>query len=99
MGTGHTLFFQLGYLMQNMPARQHKRPFQPNIAIQYSGYERLNAPMVTYDIGVNYYLKGHANKLSLGLQNRPVYFENASGELKVAQRKNMLVLQYQIMMD
>lgn len=99
MGTGNTVFFQLGYLMKKMKSQNHQPQLQPNIAIQYSDYERLNEPMVTYDLGINYYLKGHANKLSLGLQNRPVYLADSNGLLNVSERKNMVVLQYQIVIN
>ncbi|MBL4745934.1 MAG: porin [Flavobacteriaceae bacterium] len=92
MGTGNTLFFQLGYLM---PKAKDQGQLQPNIAVQYSTFEGLDAPMLVYDIGVNYFIKGHANKLTLGYQNRPV-FQEINQELKVATRKGMLVLQYQI---
>ena len=51
--------------------------------------------MIVYDLGVNYFIKGHSNKLSLGYQNRPV-FQYSNNQLKVDERKGMLVLQYQI---
>ena len=96
MGTGSTVFFQLGYLMKQLNGARNSPQLQPNLAIQYSVFDRLNEPMVTYDLGVNLYLKGHFNKLTLGLQNRPVYQELVDGALNVTERKNMLVLQYQI---
>ena len=92
MGTGNTTFFQLGYLLA-----KGKKNFQlqPNIAIQYSDFDALDDAMVVYDLGVNCFFKGHSNKLSLGYQNRPVY-QNINNQLKVDERKGMLVLQYQI---
>ena len=96
MGTGSTVFFQLGYLMQRLKGEQSSPQLQPNLAIQYSDFDRLNESMITYDLGVNLYLNGHLNKLTLGLQNRPVYQQAVNGDLKVSERKNMLVLQYQI---
>ncbi|MGJ8744829.1 porin [Polaribacter sp.] len=92
MGTGNTVFFQLGYAL----SKQKKRyQLQPNIAIQYSDFDALQDKMVVYDVGINCFFKGHSNKLSLGYQSRPV-FQNINNQLKVDQRKGMLVLQYQI---
>jgi len=96
MGTGGTVFFQFGYLMEKMKTKYYRPQFQPNIAIQFSDYEKLDEPVITYDVGINLYLKGHANKLTLGWQNRPVFQENANESFKVDERKNMMVLQYQI---
>ncbi len=96
MGTGNTIFFQLGFLMKRKQGEIYTTQLQPNVAIQYSTFERLNDPMITYDLGVNYYLKGHNNKLTLGLQNRPVFNEEVNGDVSVSDRRNMIVLQYQI---
>lgn len=94
MGTGETVFFQLGYLLPKFKKSSHR--IQPNIAVQYSDFEALDDPMVTYDLGVNYYLKGHSNKLTLGYQDRPIFNENDLGEIKKTSRRGMLILQYQI---
>ena len=90
MGTGNTVFFQLGYLLA-----KNNSQLQPNIAIQYSDFEGLDDVMIVYDLGINCYFKGHSNKLSLGYQNRPVY-QNLNNQLKFDERKGMFVLQYQI---
>ena len=92
IGTGNTTFFQLGYLLA-----KGKKSFQlqPNIAVQYSDFDALEDAMVVYDLGINCFFNGHSNKLSLGYQNRPVY-QNINNQLKVDERKGMLVLQYQI---
>lgn len=92
MGTGNTLFFQFGYLLS---ISKKKYQLQPNIAIQYSDFEALDDKMVVYDLGINCYFNGHDNKLSLGYQNRPV-FKNINNQLKVDERKGMIILQYQI---
>lgn len=92
MGTGNTLFFQFGYLL---PKTKSTTRFQPNIAIQYSDFDALDDKMIVYDLGINAFIKGHDNKLSLGYQNRPI-FKNVNNQLKVDERKGMIVLQYQI---
>ncbi len=94
MGTGETVFFQLGYLLPKFKKNTHR--IQPNIAVQYSDFEVLDDPMVTYDLGINYYIKGHDNKLTLGYQDRPIFNENDLGEIKKTSRRGMVVLQYQI---
>jgi hypothetical protein len=50
--------------------------------------------MVVFDLGVNLFL-GHANKLTLNYQNRPVYQANTIGELKSMIEKRKVV-QYQL---
>ena len=90
MGTGNTLFFQLGYLL---PKAKNNSQLQPNIAIQYSDFDGLDDKMVVYDLGINCYFKGHSNKLSIGYQNRPIYDKIAK---TVSERKGMFVMQYQI---
>ncbi len=95
MGTGETVFFQFGYLLPKFKKSPHR--VQPNIAIQYSNFDALDDPMVTYDLGVNYYLNGqHTNKLTLGYQDRPIFNENELGEIRKTTRRGMLILQYQI---
>ncbi|APD07711.1 hypothetical protein UJ101_02210 [Flavobacteriaceae bacterium UJ101] len=94
MGTGETIFFQLGYLLPKFKKSTHR--VQPNIAVQYSDFDALDDPMVTYDLGINYYLKGHSNKLTLGYQDRPIFNENELGKIKKTSRRGMLILQYQI---
>jgi hypothetical protein len=98
MGTGNTVFFQLGYLLsKNFLGKEASQTrFQPNIAVQYSDFEGLNEAMVVFDLGVNLFFQGHSNKLTLNYQNRPVYRANTIGKLKVDDRKAQIVVQYQI---
>ena len=90
MGTGSTIFYQLGYLMSKT---EKGTQLQPNFAVQYSDFDGLNDNTIVYDFGINCYFKGHANKLSLNYQNRPIYDKITK---KVDERKGMIVLQYQI---
>ena len=95
IGTGKTLFFQLGYLMNNQLLGNVRGQIQPNISIQYSDFDKLDDTMLVYDLGFNWYFNGHNNKLSLGIQNRPI-FNAINDEIVVIERKNMAILQYQI---
>lgn len=92
MGTGSTIFFQLGYLMAKNEKNQQ---FQPNIAIQYSDFEALDDYMLVYDVGINMFMKGHANKLSMNYQGRPIY-QTTDSQTKIDEWKGQIVLQYQI---
>lgn len=95
MGSGNTMFFQLGYLMSNKLLGNVRGQIQPNISIQYSDFDKLDDPMVVYDFGFNWYFNRHNNKVSLGFQNRPI-FNTVYNKIVVTERKNMAVLQYQI---
>lgn len=97
MGTGNTVFFQLGYVLpKSLWKSKSSVQIQPNLAVQFSNFEALNQPMLVYDLGVNVFFKGHANKLSLNYQNRPIYASKNSNALNVNSRKGQLILQYQI---
>ncbi len=95
MGTGTNWFFQLGYLLPKDLLGKNRGVLQPNIAIQYANWDKLDDPMMVYDLTLNWYFKGHDNKLSLGYQNRPLYRETGNN-IEAYTRKGMLVLQYQI---
>lgn len=88
MGSGNTLFFQGGYLL---PKFEKLPRIQPHISIQHSKFHALNDAVTVYDLGVNLFMKGHDQKLTLSYQNRPL-FDNGS----VTSRKGMVILQYQI---
>ncbi len=89
-GTGDILFTYLGYMR-----KLDKLGVQPNFLWEIAHFDALDDPMILYQGGVNFLLDGHRSKLSLGYQNRPVFIER-SGRAKVADRKAMVVLQYQL---
>ncbi|GLB51378.1 hypothetical protein NBRC110019_04170 [Neptunitalea chrysea] len=101
IGTGNTYFFQLGYLLDKnlLGKEKFNGQLQPNIAIQQSYFEALEDPSTVVDLGVNWFFKGHSNKLSVGYQSRPIFNENTSGALVETDRKGMAVLQYQIVIN
>jgi len=70
----------------------------PAFGFQYSQFDRLADPMITYDLGLSLLLKGHASKFVFNAQSRPVYSMQAN-ELRVADRKMMFVLMYHINFD
>ncbi|MES2732990.1 MAG: hypothetical protein V4714_14665 [Bacteroidota bacterium] len=95
-GTGSTYLLQAGYLLPKDLLGPDKATLQPYAQIQYSNYERLADPMVLYNVGINWLVKGHNSKISLDYQNRPIFNTNAVGELKETNRRGQVVLQYQI---
>jgi hypothetical protein len=62
----------LGYFLEKFLGKEASQTrVQPNVAIQYSDFEGLNEAMVVLILGQPVF-KGHANKLTLNYQNRPV---------------------------
>lgn len=97
MGTGNVLFAQIGYKLKDDLFAKDNGTLMPYLEVQYSRFQALKDPSVMCEAGINWLIHGtHGAKLSLGLQNRPVFENNASGEAVQTARKNMLVLQYQI---
>jgi hypothetical protein len=95
IGTGQTIYTQLGYKFKDNLLPENGS-IQVYADMQYSTYQYLKDPMVMYEGGVNWLIHGtHGAKLTLGMQNRPV-FQNVLGDNREAARKNMFILQYQI---
>ncbi len=92
VGTGNSVLFQTGWLLPKMGPEKTWQ-LQPYTSIQYSDFQRLKNPMVVYNIGVNWYLRGHLSKLALNLENRPI-FANGLDQLEETDRKSMIILQY-----
>jgi hypothetical protein len=96
MGTGNILFAQVGYKLKD-DLLPDNGTLMPYAEVQYSQFQALKDPAVMVECGLNWLIHGtHGAKLSLGLQNRPVFANNSLGDAIQTMRKNMLVLQYQI---
>ncbi len=93
IGTGSSLYMQLGYAFTKVNLFKQPITIQPNIAIQHSYWDALNDAMTVYDFNVNFMFNDHQNKLSLAYQYRPI-FDHIS--LQQKDYKGMAVLQYQI---
>lgn len=97
MGTGNILFAQAGYKFKDDLFAKDNGTLMPYVEVQYSQFQALKDPSVMAEVGINWLIHGtHGAKLSLGLQNRPVFENNSLGQAIQTMRKNMLVLQYQI---
>lgn len=94
-GTGQILYSEAGYLTDFRFAP--KLPtVQPFASLQYANYDALDEHMIVYDYGINLLFNGHKSKLSIGVQNRPIYEQNPNERVEVCNRMNMWVMQYQI---
>jgi len=94
-GTGNSFILQAGYTLPYFNQRKKTTRLMPAAAMQYSRFDRLSDPMITYDLGLSLLLKDHASKLVFNAQSRPVYTSQLN-QLRVSERKMMYVLMYQI---
>lgn len=95
IGTGKTLYAQVGYLFQkNLLA--DLGTIQPYAATQYSRFHLLKDPMLMYEGGINWLIEGHRSKLSLHYQSRPVFTSSETREYLSNSRKGMCVMQFQV---
>jgi hypothetical protein len=70
----------------------------PYAMTQLSGFQYFEYKvMATFNIGLNWLIKGHNSKFSLDYQNRPYFQQKGATEApKETVRRGMLVLQYQV---
>lgn len=95
MGTGSTIFSQLGYLFPK-DLLGNSGTLQPFVSLQYSNFELFDNAMVMYDFGANWLIEGHRYKISANYQSRPVFFQTSANEYSSGKRKGMIVLQFQV---
>jgi len=93
VGTGSSVYAQVGYLTGKLSDTKSLGRLMPYISAQYSMYERLRDDMLFIDGGCSWYLDGSKSKLTLGVQNRPV-FDIVTNEQTT--RLNSFILQYQV---
>lgn len=95
IGTGHNIMLQLGYSFQKDLFKSWGT-LQPYFSMQYSKFERLQNPSITYDLGINWLIIGHKAKISFNYQNRGIFIEASPNHIQQTQRKGMFVTQFQI---
>jgi hypothetical protein len=98
VGTGHSFYLQSGFTLPYFNQQKKKARLMPALGFQYSRFERLSEPMISYDLGLTLLLKDHASKFVFNAQSRPIYTVQANS-LKVSDRKMMFVLMYHINID
>ncbi len=96
IGTGNIGYFQAGYMYPVGCI-----DLMPYGALMLADYDRLEEPMMYFDLGMNVLMNKHRSKFTLAIQNRPVYTYGvtlpgvpATGTLD--SRKSIFILQYQI---
>lgn len=95
IGSGTALYIQGGYLLRKELLGSWGT-LQPYAAMQYSQLERLMDPVLMYETGFNWLIKGHQSKVSLNYQSRPIFEQNNNGDWVQTIRKAMLVAQLQV---
>ncbi len=96
IGTGTTFYTQAGYLLKSN-LLGNWGTLQPYAATQISNFDLLDDTMLMYEGGLNWLLEGHRTKLSLNYQSRPVFVPDQNGDYHSQGRKNMWVLQMQVL--
>lgn len=96
IGTGDIFFGQAGYLLPKNKSMACQ--VQPYASLMMASYDRLANTMVSYDLGLNWFINGHGSKFSLNYQNRPIFglADATTGLAPHTGSKGSLVLQYQI---
>ena len=97
-GTGSVIYAQVGYLMKKDLLGEGHGTLMPYATFQSATYDRLDKQMNVYDIGVNWFIKGHTSKLTLDYQLRPTYtpINNGADLIQDGSMKGQVVMQYQI---
>lgn len=95
LGTGNIYYAQAGYKFKN-DLLQKQGTLQVYGDCQYAQYSRLDNPMMVFDAGINWLVKGHQSKFTLNYQNRPFFTEDAAGSIRQSSRRGCYVLQYQL---
>jgi len=95
-GTGSALVGSFGYLFPRLGNKQTQ--IQSYLMGQYSNFEALAESIFQYDIGLNWFLRGHQSKFTFNAQNRPILFQTETG-IRTVDRKWTLLLQYQFRLD
>ncbi len=95
-GTGNTFYAQAGYRFKNNLLGNFGT-LMPYAMTQCSKYNNFQDLMVTYDVGVNWLLKGHNSKFTLNYNNRPFFAQPlASSPITQYSRRGAVILQYQV---
>lgn len=95
LGTGNVLYAQGGYKFKD-GLLGSEGTLLPYATILYAQYDRLKDPVITAGAGINWLISGHNQKITLGVENRPIYYAQTNGDITSSSRKNEIVLQYHV---
>jgi hypothetical protein len=71
IGTGHTVYSELGFVLPFTVGQEIK--FQPYVNTQLSKFEALDDMMAHFGLGLNMFVHNHNAKVSLEYRNRPIF--------------------------
>ena len=71
IGTGHTVYSELGFVLPFTVGQEIK--FQPYVNTQLSKFEALDDMMAHFGVGLNMFIHNHNAKVSLEYRNRPIF--------------------------
>ncbi len=94
-GTGQVIYAQAGYLLKRDLLGEGHGTLMPYASVTSANYQRLDKPVLVWDLGLNWFLKGHTSKFTLDYQQRPFYEPNGN-DFRYAGTRGQVVLQYQI---
>lgn len=94
-GTGNVTYAQFGYLMKKDLLGEGNGTLMPYATIQSANYDRLDKRMNVYDLGMNWFIKGHTSKITLDYQLRPTYTPNGPALNLDTGMKSQVLMQYQ----
>ncbi|WP_157686837.1 porin [Nonlabens sp. Hel1_33_55] len=91
-GTGNIFVLQAGYLQKLEGEAPLMEGIQPFVTAQYLDLDAFDDPVMLYEGGISFLLRGHNSKFVFGYQNWPVIMKDMS--MKTT-RNSMAVLMYQ----
>lgn len=95
-GTGNYIYAQAGYKFKDR-LLGNCGTLMPYTSVQYAQLQKIKDPVTVFNVGINWLINEHNGKISLDYQNRPIFnVQPANGEPRKSDRKNCIVLQYQV---
>jgi hypothetical protein len=92
-GTGQAIYSQLGYYIHRAVGDCGLLPYASLFA---ANWDRLGQWTTVVNFGCSLLMDGHRNKISVDVQNRPTYGEDADNVVVSGRRRTQVVLQYQV---
>jgi hypothetical protein len=96
-GTGEVLYAQLGYLLPASVLGPSHGNLMPYFSVMHANFDRVSSATDVFNAGVSWLVNGHNTKITLDIQNRPVYTMEGQSMSEEGHR-TQLVLQYQILL-
>jgi hypothetical protein len=92
IGTGHSLYSELGVMLPGHVAKDLK--FQPYVNWQGSGFDALEEWMHHVGVGLNLFIHRHNAKVSIEYRNRPIFYNADNGGTVESRKGNSFVMQW-----